>query len=122
VIATIPDNKKIRLHRLIINASEGDIADHISRNKLDNRKINIRLCTSSQNSMNRSKLSTNTSGHTGVGWSKNENMWKANICVEGKRIHLGYFTNIESAIKVREDAEHKYFKEYAIKDREVIYK
>jgi len=74
VIATIPDNKKIRLHRLIINASEGDIADHISRNKLDNRKINIRLCTSSQNSMNRSKLSINTSGHTGVGWNKNENM------------------------------------------------
>ena len=63
-----------RLHRLIINASEGDIADHISRNKLDNRKINIRLCTSSQNSMNRSKLSINTSGHTGVGWNKNENM------------------------------------------------
>lgn len=35
--------------------------------------------------------------------------WRANICINGERIHLGWFENIEDAIQARENAEIKYF-------------
>lgn len=33
--------------------------------------------------------------------------------VDRKNIHLGHFDNIEEAVKVRKEAELKYFKEFA---------
>lgn len=43
----------IRLHRFIMNARKGQQIDHINRNPLDNRKENLRFCTSSENNFNR---------------------------------------------------------------------
>lgn len=42
---------------------------------------------------------------TGVCWSNSANKWRAYINVDGKQKHLGYFDNIEDAIKARKDAE-----------------
>lgn len=44
--------KKIRMHREIMNYEGGLIVDHINGKRLDNRKINLRICTSSENSLN----------------------------------------------------------------------
>lgn len=44
--------KTIRLHRLIIHADDDQIVDHINRNKLDNRKCNLRCTTQSVNMRN----------------------------------------------------------------------
>ena len=48
----------------------------------------------------------NTSGRRGVSWNNNNQMWEAYIGVKGKRIKLGYFTEFDDAVKVREQAEH----------------
>lgn len=51
----------------------------------------------------------NNSGHKGVGFNKQRNVWRARINVNKKSIYLGYFTKIEDAIKARKEAELKYW-------------
>ena len=63
-------------------------------------------------------MSNNTSGITGVYWKKDRNKWGARIVVNGKCIYLGYFANKEDAIKIRKEAEIKYFGEYRFKGGE----
>lgn len=46
--------KTILLHRLVMDAKSGEIVDHRNRNKLDNRRINLRICSISENNRNRS--------------------------------------------------------------------
>lgn len=87
--------------------------DHINRNPLDNRRVNLRPCTPSENSTNRPIQSNNTSGIIGVGWNKARNKWKARLVTNHQEVHLGYFINKEDAIRARLHAEQKYFKEFA---------
>ena len=48
--------KNTRLHREILNAKDGDIVDHINRNKLDNRKENLRFVSWDESAANRDYL------------------------------------------------------------------
>lgn len=54
-------------------------------------------------------ISTNKSGVTGVYWSKSRQRWVAQIEFQGRHYNLGRFTDKEEAIKVRKEAEKKYF-------------
>ena len=105
------------LHKLITNTNKDEIVDHINRNKLDNRKCNLRICTYSQNQMNKCVQSNNKSGYTGVRWDKRAKKWKVQITVNKKQLHLGYYNDIEEAIKVRKKAEIEYFGEYRRGDK-----
>ena len=105
-------SKRLRMHRLVMNAKEGMDVDHINNVKSDNRKSNLREATRSQNLMNRRVLKNNTSGVTGVTWVKQINKWRAMIGVNRNVIHLGDYTTKEDAIKARKDAEQQYFGEY----------
>ena len=106
------------LHRFILKCTSENIVDHINHNVLDNRKNNLRICGVRENSINKCKMSNNTSGITGVYWKKDRNKWGARIVVNGKCIYLGYFVNKEDAIKIRKEAEVKYFGEYRYKGEE----
>lgn len=96
----------ILMHRQIMNLGSGDkrIIDHINGNPLDNRKENLRICQQQQNMYNRRKNSNNTSGIKGVSWSNIAKKWKAQIRINKKAKHLGYFDNIEDAAKAYEAA------------------
>ncbi len=41
-----------RMHRMILNANNGDIVDHINGNGLDNRKENLRIVSHKLNCIN----------------------------------------------------------------------
>ena len=88
-----PDGKQtsLRMHRLIMKAKKGEQVDHINHDTLDNQKENLRLCTNSQNQHNRGRKSNNTSGCKGVDWYKASGKWRAQIALNGKVMHLGYF-------------------------------
>ena len=104
-----------KFHREIMGLSKEDksvFVDHINHNKLDNRKENLRLCSNSENCKNRNIAKNNKSGVTGVTWSKQMNKWKANIGVDNKLIHLGFFSDKEKAIEARKEAELLYYKEF----------
>ena len=87
--------------------------DHIDRNTLNNRKVNLRPCTASQNNMNQSKQSNNTSGFIGVSWSKEKQKWITYINMNKKLTYLGGFVDKDDAIKARLQAEANYYGEFA---------
>ena len=109
----------ILLHILVMgDVPDGMEVDHKNHppypeNKVDNRKCNLQLKTHSQNMMNQSLSSINTSGVTGVGWHKRQQKWRAYIQIDKKQIHLGSFSNKDDAIIARKQAEEKYFGKYS---------
>lgn len=106
-------SSKIKLHRLIMNCPDELVVDHISGNKTDNRKINLRICKQNENCKNHSLNLNNTSSVTGVYWHKVSNKWIAKIKVNYKSIYLGSFINFDDAVQARKEAEEKYFGEYS---------
>lgn len=112
-------HRSLFLHNLIMGPiPDGMEVDHKKHppypmHKIDNRKENLEFKTRSQNMMNQSLSSANTSGTTGVSWHKRDKVWRAYIQVNGQHIHLGYFPNKEDAIKARKEAEQKYFGQYS---------
>jgi len=82
--------------------------DHINGEGLDNRIVNLREADQGVNMKNTSRRVDNMSGVTGVHWYKNRKKWQAQIQVNGKRIFLGYFDDIDDAIAVRKLANIKY--------------
>lgn len=103
---------RVFIHRLIMNADKDINIDHINHNVKDNRKLNLRIATISQNAMNRVIGSNNTSGTTGVVWVKNRNKWKAEIKLNGKLIFLGEYDKFEDAEKRRKEAESELFGQF----------
>ena len=87
----------LSMHRLILNPPTGMEVDHINRDKLDNRRSNLRVCTPSQNRHNHGNYSTNKSGYNGVSFEKQTRRWYATIWHNGRNIHLGRFDSKESA-------------------------
>lgn len=85
---------------------EKDI-DHVNRVKSDNRWVNLREVTASQNMQNRLMYRNNTSGFRGVSWSRQANRWQARIKVSGKLIHLGYCNTPEAASVVYKAAAER---------------
>lgn len=96
-------------HHSVIECADGFVRDHINRNKLDNRKINLRMVTAKDNSLNQGLRKNNTSGYRGVHYSKRYKKYIAQIMNDGKCYCLGKFDNIEDAIEARINAEIKYF-------------
>lgn len=102
--------KGIKMHKLLF--PESDYVDHIKHINYDNRKSELRPVTVSQNNMNKKLLPNNTSGITGVSYSKTENRWIAHIGINNER-HRKRFTNFEDAVKQRKAWEEKYFGKYS---------
>ena len=92
---------KYRAHRVIWALHAGawsiDDIDHINGNRSDNRIVNLREATRSQNLMNSCVRSNNTSGLKGVSWAKERQKWNAYINANGIRKNLGYFETAELA-------------------------
>jgi hypothetical protein len=120
VVSKIYDKKTkkcstIRMHRMIMGVlSKKNVEiDHINHNGLDNRKENLRVCTSSQNSANTRKRSDNSSGYKGVHWHKQCKLWRAQISVNKKMRHIGLFKEPREAAKAYNEAAIKYFGGFA---------
>lgn len=111
---TTGDKKIIRMHWDVIGKPPiGMHIDHINGNHLDNRRKNLRMCTISQNGMNRGMASHNTSGFKGVTLHKATKKWQAKIQASGKEIYLGLFTSKSAANRAYRVACVKYHGEFS---------
>lgn len=97
---------------MVTNAQGDVIIDHISGVRYDNRKSNLRKADYSTNMMNSGVCIRNTSGVRGVNYEKDTGLWRVRIQVNNKRISLGSYSDLNEAIRVRENAEIKYYGEY----------
>lgn len=107
-IAIVPETRALHLHRLIVDF---EIVDHINRNRLDNRKANLRSATHGQNMVNTGPQKRNRSGYKGV--YINKKSYRVRITSNGKSVYIGtYKTAVEAALAYDEAAK-KYHGEFA---------
>jgi len=98
------DGRMRYLHRELIGASIEAMSDHRSGDTLDNRRVNLRECSSLENNWNAGRKSSSpTSRYKGVTFSKAVGKWTAEIRA-GTRYRLGYFVD-ELAAAVAYDAK-----------------
>lgn len=103
----------IAIHRVILNPNIGEDIDHINRNRLDNRRENLRICTRKENTRNRGLDRDSMSGFKGVYWHKRVKKWCAHIKVNYKDISLGYFIEKVDAAKAYNTGALKYFGKFS---------
>ena len=93
------DNGKTLLHRYIMGVTERNVwVDHASKITSDNRRENLRVCSPSQNGMNRKSVSN--SGVKNVSRDSQRGKWKVNIKIDGKT-HSKRFTDFNDAVSYR---------------------
>ena len=108
-VGTVNGKPNVQFHKLVLDSGEKYV-DHINRNKLDNRRCNLRIATPQMNAINQGVNSRNKSGVKGVYFNKKNGKWVASIIISNKYIHLGTFKTLEDASMARKEAEEKYHK------------
>lgn len=92
---------KILAHRLAWVLYHGEwpekFIDHANGVKSDNRILNLREATFSQNEHNRGAQRNSAHGLKGVVWDASKNRWRARIMFDNRRIHVGHFRSKEAA-------------------------
>lgn len=106
-------SKYIGMHRLIMQAKPGEQIDHINGIKRDNHRSNLRKCTPKDNPKNCKTPVTNTTGFKGVCYRKRAKLFSAQISVQNKSIHIGYFRTAESAAIAYDLAAIKHYGQFA---------
>ena len=96
-------NHYIFMHTLITGFLR---VDHENGDGLDNRKLNLREATASQNGAN-SGSRGGSSQFKGVSWENRIQRWRAVIRVDGKLYHLGYFHDEMEAAQAYDTAAHE---------------
>lgn len=103
------------MHRVIYEFAFGSfdgLIDHHDGHGLNNQIHNLRIATYQQNLAN-SISRIGTSRYKGVCWHKRIQKWQANIRINNKLHHLGYFENEKDAALAYDHAAIEAFGEYA---------
>jgi len=112
--------KTLMMHRVIMNAAEANIIDHIDGNGLNNKKENLRFATRSQNAQNKLRKSKALSKYKCVHYAATEKRklkkpWRAYIKDPNtnKKITVGYFATEEEAAKAYDKKAVELFETFA---------
>ena len=103
------DSQRNLAHRLAWLITHGEWPpadiDHIDGNPNNNRIVNLRSVSRTENLRNTRRSSNNKSGHNGVHWDKKGRKWQAQTSINNCAVHLGYFDDIDDAIAARKAAD-----------------
>ncbi len=101
--------KGLYMHKLLLDAQ---VVDHINRDRLDNRKCNLRASTYSKNNANRHQ--TPDGQYRGVAKSWRGGKYQARIKVDRKKLYLGSYKTAEEAAIAYDKAALQYHGDAAI--------
>ncbi|WP_257803366.1 HNH endonuclease [Burkholderia glumae] len=87
--------------------------DHRNGVRSDNRIVNLREATRTQQMQNKAIQSNNQSGFKGVTFYRRDAVWVATISYEGRSHHLGRFPTAETAHAAYADRARQVFGEFA---------
>lgn len=106
-------NVNIRMHQLIMGEppQEGLILDHKDRNRINNKRSNLRWVTYQQNLFNSSPAKNSKLGLKGI--TREGNKYGVNIKVDGIGYHLGAYSTKKEAAMVYDKAARFHRGEYA---------
>lgn len=111
------EGRQRRMHRAVMELSgfsvQGLDVDHKNRNKLDNRRENLRLATRAENLRNTGPRANNRSGLKGVRWVAAMKKWEARISANYKVEILGWFKTSEEAYEAYKVAALRLHGEFA---------
>lgn len=113
-VANVPvprSRKTVSMHRVLMGAKPRQGTDHANRDKLDNRRANLRFATSTLNNANHPVHRHCQSGFKGV--ARRNNRWQARIRVNHKTTVLGRFDTPEQAAAAYDVAARAAFGEFA---------
>lgn len=113
---TIYKNGRCRsrfMHREIMNVRRGQVIDHANGDGLDNRRCNLRIASQSQNIAHSRMHCNNTSGYRGVSWDAANRKWHSQVTIDGRRLHLGFFTDPKEAARAYDKATLEHFGKFA---------
>jgi len=103
--------KQYLAHRLAFLFVYGEFppeqVDHINGVRSDNRMVNIRRATGTENNRNIKKPKTNISGVVGVSWVVSVQKWRAGIHSGNRYINLGNHVDFFNAVCARKSAERR---------------
>jgi len=109
--------RSLLVHRIVFACYHGrwpnGRLDHKNEIKSDNKIENLREATNSQNVCNCGKRKTNTSGVKGVHFYKPTGKWMAQLQIDGRKIFVGYFTEISDAKSTLEQKRAEMHGEFA---------
>lgn len=106
------NRRAVLLYRKLLNAPAESLVDHRNGNTLDNRRANLRLCTSAQNLRNTTPVGSGKSGRRGVSWDGYTGKWRAWLMLDGKLVASSRHKRFEDAVAARERAEREHFGEF----------
>lgn len=105
-------SQMIWMHRFVMGELDRKLEiEHKNNKKLDNRKINLRICSRRQNMMNRGLSKHNTSGFKGI--VKSRDRWRAIMNFDGRKVHIGCFSTKEEAAKAYNKKAKELYGEFA---------
>ncbi len=96
----------VLLHREILGLKRGSafVGDHINRDRLDNRRSNLRAIPRTGNPQNVPPRQVCSSCYRGVWWNPATQSWRAGVTIDGKMHYLGCFADEDEAGRVARSA------------------
>jgi hypothetical protein len=109
----VEKGKTLVMHREIMKPPVGMIVHHKNRNKLDDTRGNLEICTPRENAYHRPKRRGTSSRFRGVSRRKKSGKCHAQICYKGEQLFLGLFTDEIEAARAHDGKAIELFGEHA---------